>query len=65
MIQEKLIVVQNIGTTSVLWNPSPTHDNAQYVGSNELNTGIRNLSVEENLLDSSGNSSHADMQTRG
>ncbi|PHU29526.1 hypothetical protein BC332_01619 [Capsicum chinense] len=35
MIQEKMIVVENIDTTKVTQNPSPTHDNAQYVGRNE------------------------------
>ncbi|KAM3374245.1 hypothetical protein P3S68_012959 [Capsicum galapagoense] len=42
MIQEKLIVVQNIDTTSITQNPSSTHGNAQYVGNNELSMGIQN-----------------------
>ncbi|KAM3263708.1 hypothetical protein P3L10_000702 [Capsicum annuum] len=65
MIQEKLIVVQNIDTRSVTRNPSSTHDNAQYVGINELGMGIQSLFVEENVLESGGNSSHADKQTSG
>ncbi|KAF3658435.1 hypothetical protein FXO38_13202 [Capsicum annuum] len=65
MIQEKLIIVQNIDTTSVTRNPSSTHGNAQYVRNNELSMGIQNLFVEENVLDSGGSSSHADKQTSG
>ncbi|KAM3301042.1 hypothetical protein P3S67_015542 [Capsicum chacoense] len=65
MIQEKLIVVQNIDTTSVTRNPSSTYGNAQYMGNNELSMGIQNLFVEENVLDSGGGSSHAAKQTSG
>lgn len=65
MIQEKVIVVQNIDTLSVTQNPSPTPDNAKYVGKNELSMGIQNLFVKENVLESDGSSNHADMKTSG
>ncbi|KAM3231599.1 hypothetical protein P3L10_016958 [Capsicum annuum] len=65
MIQEKLIVVQNIGTSTVLQNSLPAHGTAQFVGSNELNMRTQNLFIERNVYDHGGISSHGDMQTSG
>ncbi|KAM3325249.1 hypothetical protein P3S67_000374 [Capsicum chacoense] len=65
MIQEKLIMVQNIGTSTVPQNSSPAYGTTQCVGSNELNIRTQNLFVEGNVSDHGGSSSHADMQTSG
>ncbi|KAM3305657.1 hypothetical protein P3S67_012524 [Capsicum chacoense] len=65
IIQEKFIVAQNIGTSTIPQNSSSAHGTAKYVGSNELNMRTQNLFVEGNVSDCCGSSSHADMQTSG
>ncbi|KAM3250405.1 hypothetical protein P3L10_004474 [Capsicum annuum] len=65
MIQEKLILVQNIVTSTVPQISSLACDTTQYVGSNDLIMGIQNLFVKGNISDSGGSSSHADMQIYG
>ena len=63
IIQDKLIVVQNIGPSTIPQSSSPARGTAQYVGGNELSMGIQSLFVEGNVSDSGGSSSHVDMQT--
>lgn len=65
MIQEKMIVVQNVGLLTIPQSSSPARGTVEYVGRNELSIGIQNLFVEGNVSDSSGRSSHIDMQTSG
>ncbi|PHT35859.1 hypothetical protein CQW23_23559 [Capsicum baccatum] len=65
MIQEILTVVQNIDTTKVTQNLSPSHDNARYMGNNESSMGIQNLFIEGNVLDNGESSSHDDVQISG
>ncbi|KAM3222525.1 hypothetical protein P3L10_021795 [Capsicum annuum] len=61
MIQDKLIVVQNIGPSTIPQSSSLARGTAQYVGGNEFSMGIQNLFVEGNMSDSGGSSCHADM----
>lgn len=55
-----LIVEHVINTVRFVQYPSSSHDNAQYMGSNDLNMGTQNVSDEGNIFHSGKSSSHAD-----
>ncbi|KAM3358625.1 hypothetical protein P3S68_021558 [Capsicum galapagoense] len=63
IIQDKLIMVQNIGPSTIPQSSSPARGTVQFVGGNELSMEIQSLFIEKNTSDSSGSSSHVDMQT--
>ena len=65
MIQEKMIVVQNVGTSTAPQNSWPTRGTARYVRNNESSMGTQNLFVEGNVSDRGGSSSHVDMKISG